>query len=215
MCDTLRFGTILCMASFLMLPAASFRSLESAASADEPDNVRFLEPGESTPILDAMKESADQISARQINLFHLALLDRCFARLPADHGLSLKYGGIVAKDEGRKREGTRIPVDGLTLILGGGQRVIGDYGSPLEWTVAEQDSAVMSLWISVGETTETVTTCVVDGRTLHVNVSSVGMRLISGLDDAQKVLKQKRTELGNRSIVEFLSLLKQKNPDRE
>lgn len=195
--------------------------LREHVNADDRESIPFLDPDKPHPILDAMEASAAEIRIREINRFHLALLDRCLERLPEQQKqtLSVHYQGILAKENSRKQKWTVL--EGSGVRMGAGFRVHGDYGQPLAWTVQDQDTGgLFHLWVSISKTAQTVTECVVGEKTLHVNVSGVAtspgiMRTFSNREDAAELLNLSRPQLGGQSIVEFLSLLKEKNPEYE
>lgn len=153
--------------------------------------------GETDAVSREKETSAQQISVRELNEFHLALLGRLVFKLPAKLDLSVAYQGIVSDHGKTQIAGT----EALSLRLGRGQRVHGDIGAPLEWSIADRrNDPVFSIWVSVRKTRETVAECPLSKRTLFVNVARA--------DKNGKALEKKRDKLGGRSVLDVVGLLK-------
>lgn len=116
--------------------------------------------------------------------------------LPSDNKLRLQlhYGGIVATDKGN------VFIDMDRVTIGGGLRVYGSIGSPLEWHVLNNKSSlvIFSLELTVRKTDLTVAELPLKKRTLYVNVSFV---------NENGPLTEKLDELGGVTILEFVKRL--------
>lgn len=148
--------------------------------------------------------SLDEISVRDLNSFHLAFLSRCLLKLKAKQPLCLVYQGIVMDQGSKTIEGTRE----LSLRIGLKGRVHGSIGSPLEWTVFDNNrDEVVTFWVSVRETNDTIAKCTVGGRTMFVNIDSARER--------SDVLDAKCEAIGGISIRQFVKLIEKGESDLE
>jgi hypothetical protein len=144
-----------------------------------------------------LEKSADEISVRELNECHRALLGRMVLKSPSKLLIQVSNAGIVCTDKGD----TALDVDGLPRMIGG-LRAIGSIGSPLMWYVTSEQSSlvIFSLSMTVRKTDLTVAECPLKKRTLYVNIDFV---------DENGKLTEKRDDLGGVSILEFVKRLEQ------
>ena len=143
------------------------------------------------------RRSEDEISVRQLNEFHLALLGRvlCDSRC-SDKFLNVYNRGIL-NDHGTVWRDVGVPP---LAITGGVVRVSGSLGCPLCWDITDRSgNPIFSLWISKRRTVVTVIECRVTSGKLFVNIGSEKSDLAEVDTDI--------SELGDLSPRNLLSLL--------
>lgn len=132
------------------------------------------------------RRSEDEISVRQLNELHLAVLGRVLDRmerqgngrkvvlLNVENGSILQDHGTVwielSKLTGGENSHSLASGDHRAL-LGGSVRIKGDIGHPLTWTITDhRRNPLFSFWISKRMTSVTVLECDVPSGHLFVNV---------------------------------------------
>jgi hypothetical protein len=134
------------------------------------------------------ERSKDDISIRQLNEFHLAIIGRLLERMESEEAghrvarLNVEYGGILS-DHGTvwysmsdvlpaSENGNQKSSDGLTALFGRSVRIGGgDIGHPLLWTITDRKRLpLFSFWISKRKTSLTVAECDIPSGHLFVNV---------------------------------------------
>jgi hypothetical protein len=125
------------------------------AFSDEPAFIRADEPLDDgdEAFIKELKRSADEISARELNECHLAMLGRMLLASPNVLQLKLRYKGIISTDEGNHV----ITHPMSAILIRGGQRLHGSIGSPLEWSVSSEKNSlvIFSMSITVRKTDRT------------------------------------------------------------
>lgn len=128
------------------------------------------------------QRSIDEITVRQLNEFHLAVLGRITDRMQTREAgrreaqLNVEYGGITRDHgtvwiaiPGHSQQGGN-PED-EAAVLGHNVRLYGDIGHPLEWTITNHRGVpLFSFWISKRQTVVTVLECDIPSGHLFVNV---------------------------------------------
>lgn len=199
-----RKGVFLVIAVAILPLAVTWAFDTDSVFSDEPAAIPAdapLDPSDEV-FFKELKASADEISARELNECHLALLARMILASPNVLELKLRYGGIVSNDEGNKV--LKLPIG----VKYGGLRMHGNIGSPLRWNVSSEKSilVIFSFYITVRKTHLTVAEIPLKKRTLYVNV---------GFVDGNEEITKKRDDLGGVSVLEFVKRLEKGPADLE
>ncbi|MBC7818376.1 MAG: hypothetical protein IAG10_15930 [Planctomycetaceae bacterium] len=140
------------------------------------------------PVGDSIRLDLSRINVGTLNRFHLALVARVLVVMPEELQLVLEYGGIVAKDNGKRQA----------------RRGHGSIGAPLEWSILDKDGiGVFWLTIASQRNDRSVCACRLGKETVFVE--------IIGIDGIKKVDKNSLTmplkTLGGRSGMDVIKLL--------
>jgi len=191
---------------FLLLPALTVWHPNNTpcAFSDDPPFIPADSLSESDKArIKEFKQSADEISVRELNECHLAMLGRMILVSPDELELKLAYAGIV-RDQGNNV--VIHPKFGREVR--GGLRGIGNIGNPLGWNVSshKSSSVIFSMSVTVRKTDRTVAECPLKKRTLYVNIDFV---------DKNEEITKKRDDLGGVSVLEFVKRLEKGPSDLE
>jgi len=147
------------------------------------------------------QQSLDEITAREVNQLHAAILERILVRELHKQDLSVRYGGIVC----RTSLTWKVTLPGTSIVKRGGSYIVGDLGSPLAWTFQSADgSTVFRMWVSTRKTPQTAGSITLK-RELFLNVPDV--------DEKGNRVDEQMPALGGRSIREILIALNKPTED--
>lgn len=154
----------------------------------------FSQPPKGAAQPDA-KRFANQVTVATLNRFHLALVARMMLNMPPDLNLTVQYQGLVGIDNGRQT----------------GIRLHGSIGSPLEWSVFDENFGVFTIAMSPQRTADTVCTCRMENQIVFVSVSFIRDHETVNAKALDEVLP----ELGKRSVRDVVRLLEGEPTDLE
>lgn len=155
-------------------------------------------------LFEELEKSADEISVRELNECHLAMIGRMISSSDINLQLKLQYGGIV-KDQGT----AVITSEKYPRLIIKRSHIEGSIGNPLGWMVIDKNGiGIFSMSMTVRKTDMTVAELPLKKRTLYVNI-------FGAEKENREELTKKRDDLGGVSILEFVKRLEKGSSELE